>query len=461
MGESAVDVRKFGALGNGRHDDTNAIQNAIDTVSNTGGTIRIPARDRVKGEYWRLTRPLLLKSRVALVGEGPDSLLFNDREHSLTFMDQAVILPGNYHPQFLNCIAFDPISQDKRDKTVVFVDNRSGRYSKGQTVFVRSADFDSTRAEVSISTMTIICLIVEIEHDRAYLDRSLELEGATVMAPADDQIDWRPIGPPSRCFVSVDSAARNLAIRSYGFWTGDSAARGCEFSQLWIESRAAIYGNLFQDCRWTNINAKFDRFAIELSCNSFNVVIDNFTARMTSDPPTPNHQIVAIQESSRNCRIVNFSIDAKPFSKTGAVVRFGPSSHCSIENGNISCEGARGAIVSFDTGAATVSHNSIRNVTFSGFAAQAGIVFEAQDAGLVIDNEVDKVNIRGLARGVAARLGGQRNVISDCELTGTSLSILDQARNCTIRDSIVPANIDNRSSQPHSIQLLRNRVSRE
>jgi len=457
VGKPILDIQSFGARGDGQSDDTDAIQHAINAACSAGGgTVRIPRRNLGQGEYWRLSRPLLLKSRVSLVGEGPESLLYNDRRESAVFMDQAVVLPGNYHPQFLNNLTFDQLTISE-DRAIAFVDNIKARYSAGQTVFVRSADFDVSRAEFSISSITVICQVVRAETDRVHLDRSIHFDGPLVIAPSDNEIYWRALGPPTHCFVSIGSSIHNLAIRSHGFWIGDSAARGSEFSQLWIDAKVAVYGNLFQECSWKTIRARFDRLAIELSCNSTNVRVTDLVAEISQSSSEPNHQIIAIQESSQNCSVSNFSINASAFDKTGAVVRFGPSSYCSIMDGQISCEGARGAIVSFDTGASSVRHNSIRNVSFASSSARAGIIFEARDPGIVANNDVVNVSILGLTDAVAARLGGQYNTIDRCHLTGRSLAILRQAVGCSVRDSSVPTRIENHSAEPTTITLLRNR----
>src|SRR5206468_11207513 len=220
------------------------------------------------------------------------------------------------------------------------------------------------------------------------------------------------------------------------------------------------YGNLFQDCTWKTIRARFSRFAIELSCNSMNVAITDLVAELSQSSAEPNHQIIAIQESSRSCTVSNFFINASEFGKTGAVVRFGPSSHCSLIDGQISCEGARGAIVSFDTGASSVVHNTISNVSFTASAAAVGIIFEARNSGIVANNDAISVQIRGLTDAVAAKIGGLHNRIDRCYLSGSSLAIVGQAEDCIVRDSSVPARVENRSAKPESIVLLRNQPIR-
>ena len=68
-----IDVRAFGALGDGEHDDTNAIQTAVSSLP-AGGRLLFPA-----GVY--LTRPLQLKSHITLeLAEGATILGWTRRE---------------------------------------------------------------------------------------------------------------------------------------------------------------------------------------------------------------------------------------------------------------------------------------------------------------------------------------------------------------------------------------------
>jgi hypothetical protein len=64
--ESVFDVRRFGAAGDGRTDDTAAVQNALDSARATGGIVFFPA-----GIY--LTRGMRLYSKVHLRGAGGDA----------------------------------------------------------------------------------------------------------------------------------------------------------------------------------------------------------------------------------------------------------------------------------------------------------------------------------------------------------------------------------------------------
>lgn len=62
-----LDIKSYGAVGNGRTDDTRAIRNAL-TAAAAGGTVYVPA-----GTY--LTSPLVIRSGVTLFGDGWKSKL--------------------------------------------------------------------------------------------------------------------------------------------------------------------------------------------------------------------------------------------------------------------------------------------------------------------------------------------------------------------------------------------------
>lgn len=65
-----VNVRQTGAIGDGRADDTAAIQEALTVVETVGGgTVGIPSGD------YRITAPLILPPRTAMRGVGPASVL--------------------------------------------------------------------------------------------------------------------------------------------------------------------------------------------------------------------------------------------------------------------------------------------------------------------------------------------------------------------------------------------------
>lgn len=61
-----VSVTDFGAVGDGKHDDTEAFQSAIDSLANTGGTVLVPSVGDGKG--YVLTGTIYVKTGVAIIG---------------------------------------------------------------------------------------------------------------------------------------------------------------------------------------------------------------------------------------------------------------------------------------------------------------------------------------------------------------------------------------------------------
>ncbi|MGJ7919520.1 right-handed parallel beta-helix repeat-containing protein [Neobacillus sp. LXY-4] len=71
-----VNVKDFGAKGDGIHDDTDAFQDAIDNLSKKGGgDVIIPI-----GTY--ILQPIFLKSKVNLVGENRDNVIIKLSDHA-------------------------------------------------------------------------------------------------------------------------------------------------------------------------------------------------------------------------------------------------------------------------------------------------------------------------------------------------------------------------------------------
>jgi len=109
-----INVKDYGAYGDGRHDDTKSFQQAIDDLAaNGGGDVFVPA-----GTY--ILQPIFLKPNINLIGENSDTVILklsNDAPDDYTrliTMDnntkiQSITCDGNYqnHPngtEHMHCI---------------------------------------------------------------------------------------------------------------------------------------------------------------------------------------------------------------------------------------------------------------------------------------------------------------------------------------------------------------------
>lgn len=87
-----VDVRRFGAKGDGIADDTVAIQNAINSLLSTGGTVYLP-----KGTY-RTSAPLNLTSNIKLKGDGWTTTFIKPLNSAVIPTNQGVVQTKDFLP---------------------------------------------------------------------------------------------------------------------------------------------------------------------------------------------------------------------------------------------------------------------------------------------------------------------------------------------------------------------------
>lgn len=92
-----VNVKDYGALGNGIHDDTAAFQAAIETLAaQDGGDVFVPA-----GTY--ILQPILLKPNVNLVGENRDSVILKLSDDAPDDYTRLITMEDNTKVQFITC----------------------------------------------------------------------------------------------------------------------------------------------------------------------------------------------------------------------------------------------------------------------------------------------------------------------------------------------------------------------
>ncbi|PLS01103.1 right-handed parallel beta-helix repeat-containing protein [Neobacillus cucumis] len=149
-----VNVKDFGAYGNGKHDDTRAIQKAIDhAAAKGGGDVFIP-----KGTY--ILHPIFLKSKVNLVGESRDIVtlkLSNQASDDYTRVVnlinvsnvkiQSLTIDGNSkkHPkgiEHMHCI----FAWDSKN---IFIDNNRLIHAVGDGISISGSEKSSNKVIIS------------------------------------------------------------------------------------------------------------------------------------------------------------------------------------------------------------------------------------------------------------------------------------------------------------------------
>jgi Pectate lyase superfamily protein len=146
-----VSVRNFGALGDGKHDDTQAFLDAI--AKTASGVIRVPA-----GTYIITKRIAITKSHIVLRGDGPTQTIL-EFPKSLAEVDgknPATLgspTPYSYGDTFLTISGNDPTSGSakvtagaKRGSKALTLSSTSG-FSVGQWVSLFETDVSNTLAK--------------------------------------------------------------------------------------------------------------------------------------------------------------------------------------------------------------------------------------------------------------------------------------------------------------------------
>jgi polygalacturonase len=104
-GSTLRNVRNYGAVGNGTHDDTSAFQSAINSLPSTGGTVYVPAGtyliDAVRSVKLRSLMHLKLDADAKLVAKPTASesynVLFGDTVHDLEISGGRIIGERDQH----------------------------------------------------------------------------------------------------------------------------------------------------------------------------------------------------------------------------------------------------------------------------------------------------------------------------------------------------------------------------
>lgn len=122
-----VDIKQFGAIGDGIHDDTAAIQAALDSIPVSGATSsgKTISGDTVflpKGRYL-ISSPLILRSAVKLKGEGHYSKIISQNAH-------AILLHTPFGHGYWECGGVEDLSI----YTEGLVDKSAGVKAKGITI---------------------------------------------------------------------------------------------------------------------------------------------------------------------------------------------------------------------------------------------------------------------------------------------------------------------------------------
>jgi hypothetical protein len=270
-----INVKDYGATGNGSTDDVNAFQAAEDYLAaRGGGTLYVPA-----GIYI-VSGPFYHRSFVTLTGDGDVSIIKNKNSYLAGKDDNFCIFIGSFKPDtYVKCVHYDVedavagVSQVKLKSGVI------SDFFPGQAVLIDSkAGFVTTEGDNHWKPYyAFINRVTAVSEDGV-----ISLEDALTTSFSGAQI-----APTNKFTTDIDTnqyyicqrpVIQNIRFESNGDWTLRFGVHKGLFQNLSLRTTDVIRGNGFSWCTFKNIRAEFSQKVIEMAMYSHNSTVEKVTA---------------------------------------------------------------------------------------------------------------------------------------------------------------------------------------
>lgn len=338
-----VNVRDFGAVGDGVTDDTAAIQAAVDYAYANGKDVVYPADIPA---YYKVTINIICRPGVSHRGVNGHAKIKNLNTGGTT-MNRAVFLLGNIalgYTELLtsyNCGTVGPGTS-----ITLTTPGDASNFAVGDQVVTQSTAF-RTVLGFKLNEYMHLNRITAINGGVITLAYPIDVSYAGGIAKLSTITTFNaPINIPlyfiDNCvFENLDIEAAVGPFPAYGGMY-NVAFRDCIIKGAWN-----IYGNCFQYCTFDNIRGYFSDLPCEFAQNSLysKVVNSSFTYYNDAAVLAPNGRF-QIAEASRGCSATNNSFDVNGLAITPgfALFAFGDAQYCSFENNVITSKSAASGI---------------------------------------------------------------------------------------------------------------------
>lgn len=342
----SVNVRWFGAKGDGVTDDTFAIQTAVDFCSSQGsGTVFFP-RCPI-GQYYRIATRVYWRSFVNILGEGQQSLIYNDTPASAYSGNGAVYPPiyfGNYSPFSYNDTETKHYLIDNSYDSRVTLENPAdiSNFQIGQIVIVRSiAHFLNENGSQKPFVIRINRVrALDIPNNQIILEDPVDVS----FAPGEGEIAVTGVFLPGAPHANDDRGVRgyyisdinvqNVAFKSNGQWLLRYSAYKANWRNIWTYGAEGTSGNGMAYNRWENIRCTCWKQASESAIACHNTVIQNVIyTQIENDFLIGDDQvqpIIRFGENVHKVELRNIHIDGGASTLKG--IRANGCTDCIIDN---------------------------------------------------------------------------------------------------------------------------------
>ena len=237
-----INVKTYGALGDGIADDTEAIQSALNEAANNGGgTVYVPS-----GKYIT-SKALRVRDNVILVGEGKSSWIHNDREIGF---ERCVVITGNIGDITSSTSIYDnpqhAIENISYNTNVITVKTGIENYAVGDIIFILSNEkWSDTFPDSVVPRYQDMAKIIEISGNQIKLDHGVNDDFIDpsicklgVAKGYDNEIAWMSENAKVenlRLTHNMGQVSGWYAIFAYGY--------KCEFKDLYMDKTSTVFGS--------------------------------------------------------------------------------------------------------------------------------------------------------------------------------------------------------------------------
>ena len=260
-----INVKTYGALGDGITDDTDAIQNALnEAAANGGGTVYVPS-----GKYIT-SKALRVRDNVILVGEGKSSWIHNDR---IIGFERCVVITGNIGDITSNTSIYDnpqhAVENISDNANVITVKTGIDNYAVGDIIFILSNEkWSYTFPDSVVPKYQDMAKIIEISGSQIKLDHGVNdnfidptICKLGVVKGYDNEIAWMAENAKVeslRLTHNMGQSSGWYAIFAYGY--------KCEFKDLYMDKTSTVVGsNGLGYSTLENIDGNYDAGALDFA----------------------------------------------------------------------------------------------------------------------------------------------------------------------------------------------------
>ena len=316
-----VNVKDYGAKGDGVTDNVDAFQAAEDFVSSKGGgTVYVPA-----GVYI-VSKAFYHRNFVTLTGDGDKSIIRN-KVSSPQGPDQFCIYIGNFAPStYAECVHYDGYGiYSGSTQLKLKSSSNASSFFVGQAVLVDSKSGFMSDDGHWKPYVALINRVKAIDVNNGII--TLE-DGVTTnipdvqIAPTNKFISGIK-NDTSKVYICQKPVIKNIRFESLGDWTMRFGVYKGWFENISVKTTDVIGGNGFSYCTFKNIRAEFSQKVIEMAMYSHNSTVDGLTATWYDGAiDSAMKPLLKMGENQRDCSYSNLTINSGKGKYFGMCMRF-------------------------------------------------------------------------------------------------------------------------------------------